>query len=103
MTQGDTVVIRVLINDIDGSVYEPAQGDTLRFAMKRNYTDEKPILVKDIPISTMELILNPIDTKNLDSGSAKGRYKYDIELTKADGSIDTVIPRADIIILEEVL
>ena len=103
MTRGDTVVLSIEITDIDGSPYVPAEGDTLRFAMKKNYTDVEPVLVKSIPIDTMELVLEPADTKNLGFGQVNGHYKYDVELTTSEGSVNTVIPRGDIIILEEVL
>lgn len=103
MIQGDSVTIKISIIDVNGDEYAPESGDRIRFAMKRNYTDPNPILVKEIPIDTMELVILPEDTKGLDAGLSKGRYKYDIELTKEDGTIDTFIPRADFVILEEVL
>lgn len=103
MTRGDTAVIAVTITNIDGTPYIPQNGDRIRFAMKKNYDDPQPILVKDIPISTMELVIDPLDTKNLEYGAQKGHYKYDIELSNINGTVDTFIPRADIFILEEVL
>lgn len=103
ITRGDSAAIRVQIIDFDGNEYVPVEGDTVRFALKKNYTDDEPLLVKPIPISTMDLILMPEDTKNLESGPIRGRYKYDIELTREDGMVDTFIPRADFIVLEEVL
>ena len=102
MTRGDTVVLTITITDVNGEPYVPESGDIIRFAMKKNYTDANPILLKTIPIDTMELIIEPEDTKNLPFGEVKGHYKYDIELTKESGFVDTFIPRADIYILEEV-
>lgn len=102
MTRGDTVVLTVDIVYKNGDPYIPENGDSIRFAMKKNYTDENPILIKTIPIGTMELVLEPEDTKNLSFGEVKGHYKYDIELTKESGFVDTFISRADIYILEEV-
>lgn len=103
MIKGDSVIIKISITDSDGNEYTPESGDRIRFAMKRNYTDAVPLLVIEIPIDTMELVINPEDTKELEAGLSKGRYKYDIELTKEDGTVDTVIPRAELVILEEVL
>lgn len=103
ITRGDSAVIGVQIFGPDGSEFIPQEGDTIRFAMKRNYTDDEALIVKDIPISSMELVLLPSDTKNLESGPTRGRYKYDIELTRNGNWIDTFIPRADFIVLEEVL
>ena len=103
ITKGDTGIITVSIMNADGSQYVPQSGDTIRFAMKKNYSDAETLILKNIPLETMELRLDPEDTKDLDAGPQKGKYKYDIELTRADGQIDTFIPRADFIILEEVL
>lgn len=57
-----------------------------------------PLLVKDIPIDTMRLTLNPEDTKDFDFG----KYVYDIQLTKEDGTVDTFITKTTIKITEEV-
>lgn len=103
ITRGDDAAIEVQIIDSDGSIYEPAEGDSVRFALKKNYTDSEPLLVIDIPISTMILRIRSEDTKQLESGPMRGRYKYDIELTRADGWVDTFIPRADFLVLEEVM
>lgn len=103
MTKGDTCVLSIGLVDTDGKAYEPQSGDKIRFALKKNYDDYKPKIIKDIPIDTMQLVIDPGDTKELDAGTTKGKYIYDIELTKADGTVDTVIPRGEFIILEEVL
>lgn len=102
MTKGDTCILSVGIVDTDGNTYEPQEGDTIRFALKKSYNDARPLILKDIPIDTMELRLEPSDTKSLDAGSVKGKYVYDIELTKEDGTVDTFIARAEWLILEEV-
>lgn len=98
LTRGDTFKATVSIVDKDGNPYEPVEGDRIRFAMNSNYQDQTPILVKDIPLDTMTLILNPEDTKRLDYG----KYVYDMELTKASGEVDTFIAKATIKITEEV-
>lgn len=98
MTRGDTMVARISITDSEGYQYIPVEGDKIRFAMKSNFTDPKPLLVKDIPIDTMELVLKPEDTAELNFG----KYVYDIQLTKADGTVDTFITKASLRITEEV-
>lgn len=103
ITKGDTGFITVGIRNADGSAYIPQQGDVVRFAMKKNYSDSETLIEKNIPLDTMMLRLDPEDTKDLEAGPSRGKYKYDIELTRADGQIDTFIPRADFIVLEEVL
>lgn len=98
LTRGDTFEAQISITQEDGSPYIPKDGDTVRFAMKSSYTDETPLIVKDIPVSTMILVLEPIDTKAL----IFGKYVYDIQLTTIDGKVDTFITKATIKITEEV-
>ena len=87
LTRGDTFKAQVVINNPDGTVYTPVEGDTVRFALK-GYIDETVCLIyKDIPIDTMLLVIDPEDTKGLEFGS----YVYDIQLTKANGDVDTFI------------
>lgn len=54
--------------------------------------------MKDIPIETMKLVLEPEDTKTL----AFGKYVYDVQLTKVTGEVDTFITKGIIKITEEV-
>lgn len=79
----------------DDTIYTPAEGDSIRFALKRSqlthdktrYLDKEPLVLKDIPIDTMILQLDPWDTSSLDFG----KYDYNIEITMADGKVDTFI------------
>ena len=103
ITKGDSARIAIKICNMDGTKYTPSSEDTIRFAMKKDYNDAEPILVKTIPVDTMMLSIDPEDTKNLKAGQKDGRYKYGIELRKPGNIVDTFIPRADFIILEEVL
>ena len=102
MVRGDTLSLQLTIKNADGTTYTPASTDAIRFALKKNYSDANPILNKTIPYNTLTLTLVPNDTKTLGMGDIDGRYHYDIEITKADGTVDTIIPRSDFIILEEV-
>lgn len=103
MTKGDTEYIHVEIKNLsDGTEYVPQEGDTIRFAVKKNYSDAEPLIYKEIPINTMILTIEPQDTKDLQAGGSAGRYKYDIQLTQANGDVHTVIPRSSLTILEEV-
>ena len=102
MVKGDTVILDLNVYDQDDNKYVPEKGDRMRFALKKRYDENNPILVKDIPVDTMQFVIEPEDTKNLLCGEYHGRDKYDIELITAEGFIDTIIPRADFIILEEV-
>lgn len=98
LTRGDTFEALVSATKRDGTQYVPVAGDTIRFAMKENYDDPRPLLVKDIPIDTMMLTLEPQDTADLNFG----KYVYDIQLTKANGKVDTFISKAILKLSEEV-
>ena len=98
LTRGDTFNAKVSITDSEGAAYVPNEGDKIRFAMKKNYDDEEPLLLINIPIDTMILVITPEDTKSLEFG----KYVYDIELTKANGDVDTFIAKARIDLTEEV-
>lgn len=99
LTRGDTLKLKVDIFNPDGTVYEPIDGDTIRFAMKSKYNDKEPLILKDISIEDLELVLNPEDTKELKQPSD---YVYDIQLTHANGDVDTFIANAKFKIIEEV-
>lgn len=98
LTRGDSLTAKISIFNQDGSEYIPVQGDSVRFAMKANYSDHSPLLVKDIPIDSLILSIKPEDTKSL----SFGKYVYDIQLTRADGSVDTFITKASLRLTEEV-
>ena len=72
----------------NGEVYIPAEGDTIRFAMKRRYKDENTLIQKTIPTDTFLLELQPEETKPLAAGRG---YVYDVELTDSFGRTDTYI------------
>ena len=55
MTRGDTARVQIGITDVDGSEYKPLNGDKVRFAAKKSYYDEQPVILKEIPISTLLL------------------------------------------------
>lgn len=102
MTRGDTVIIDLALSQEDGTPYVPEEGDSIRFAVKKDYCDEEALIIKDIPTESLQLRIDPEDTKPLCMGARRGIYKYDIQLTKANGIVDTVIPRATLVVLEEV-
>ena len=98
--RGDTIIANIVIKDkTTGEIYVPEATDTLRFALKKDYSDRKVLIYKEIPIDTMQLRIESEDTKKLDQ---PGMYYYDIQLTYGDGIVDTVIPNAKLKIVEEV-
>lgn len=98
LTKGDTLRATVTMTRPDGTVYTPQEGDVIRFAMKREYTDATPSVMKVIPNDTLLLKLDSSDTKNLTAR----KYVYDIQLTYANGDVDTFIDRASLTLTEEV-
>lgn len=100
LTRGDTLLLEIKMIK-QGETYIPIEGETLRFAMKNKYSDpdQKVILVKNIPIDTLILELEPEDTKNL---PMRSKYVYDIQFTDIDGRVDTFI-KGTLTIEEEVL
>lgn len=98
LTRGDTFTALITITDSEGNQYAPVKGDRIRFAMKTDCEDGAPLLIKEIPVDTMILVIEPEDTKSL----AFGKYVYDIELTKVTGEVDTFITKATLKLTEEV-
>lgn len=86
LVRGDTLRLQVEVL-IDDEPYTPVSGDKIRFAMKQSYSSSKVLIHKDIPIDTLILHLAPNDTKKLPFGD----YVYDIEITFANGDVDTFI------------
>lgn len=105
MTRGDTLRVAVSMTR-DGEPYEPENEDVVRFAVKnkrmtaggKEYYDTEPIILKTIPNGTMVLELLPSDTKSFDFGE----YVYDIQITFADGTVDTFITASPFILTPEV-
>lgn len=96
LTRGDTFFALVSILR-DDEPYTPQTGDSVRFALKQNlnargteFRERDPLILKDIPIDTMILRIDPEDTKPL----GFGQYRYDIEITFANGIVDTFITDA---------
>lgn len=98
LTRGDSFAATIIIVDSEGKSYIPDKKDVIRFAMKSDYDDDAPLLIKNIPVNTLILSIDPDDTKNLEFG----KYVYDIELTKSTGEVDTFITKATLKITEEV-
>lgn len=94
LTRGDTFLAKVNLL-VDGETYEPNAEDVIRFAVKhkemtpgkKDYVDTNPIIEKIIPNDTLILRLESADTKQFDFGD----YVYDVQITFADGSVDTFI------------
>ena len=106
LTRGDSMVAEVSMLDKSGEAYVPQEGDSVRFVLKSDwmnpgktaYVDKRPRLEKNISTSDLLLRLAPDDTKRLPFG----KYRYDIEITFADGYVDTFINNELFTLLPEV-
>ena len=104
MTRGDTLRVQVEITQGDNP-YVIQSGDAVKFAMRPAGLNSKgteykyPVcLEKSIDTSTLILQIDPEETSDLPFGE----YAYDIQLTQADGTVDTFIATAVLVIAPEV-
>ena len=98
MTRGDTFRAKIRLVNRAGESYTPQTGDVITFAAMQKYDDAVPLIEKTIDNDSMELVLDPADTSALPYGS----YVYDMDLTYANGDVDTFIDKAILEILEKV-
>ena len=96
LTRGDTGIFNISLQNQKGKPYTPVQGDSLRFALSEDY-GKTPLIVKNIPIETCTLEIEPNDTKDLKFK----KYKYDVQFTSAIGRVSTII-LGDFIVDKEV-
>lgn len=99
LTRGDTFYAKIKLYDQYDDTATLQEGDSLRFALAEDYDSTEYLTEIAIPIDTMTLRIPPEATKNLPFGD----YVYDIQVTFANGDVDTVIPRKVFRILEEVV
>lgn len=90
ITNGDTLVLTLALTK-NKEPYMPAADDVIRFAISQGYrgeTNYKLILEEQIPNDTLQLIVSSERMKKLSYGTT---YNYDVEVTFADGNVDTPI------------
>ena len=99
LTRGDSASIKLtLTKKDDGTAYEPIEGDSIRFALSKQFGTESPLVLIDIPTDTLILEIMPEHTKSL----AFGSYVYDLEITYADGRVETFVDKAKFVVDKEV-
>ena len=96
LTRGDTAVLRLDITDDKGNPYKLTDSDVVIFTLKRSVMERDVIFQKSMVDG--KIVIQPQDTANLEYG----QYFYDVELTKEDGFVATVIPPHRFIVAEEV-
>ena len=90
VTRGDTLSLEITLTNPDGTPYEYESGDTIRFAISEGYESDinyHLIYEQSFSAETLTFSMPAEETKKLRYKT----YNYDIELTHADGSVDTVI------------
>lgn len=88
MTRGDTLKVKVDMVTSDNQPYIPTIYEVVRFAMKKSYKDETPLIRKVLDNNSLILQLDPEDTEALKQPS---EYVYDIQITHTNGDVDTFI------------
>lgn len=98
LTRGDTARLTVPItNEMDNRIYEMDPNDTLAFTIKKNVKSDTS-LVQKICIGSNTFHIAPTDTEEL----SFGKYVYDVQLTKTNGDVYTVIEPKTFELLPEV-
>jgi len=101
MTRGDSETITISCTNTDSQAIPFVEGDTVYLTMKKSVGNMEKILQKIITVfinGRAIIELNPEDTKNLEVRS----YVYDIQLTRASGSVTTLVKPSKFIIEGEV-
>ena len=91
MIRGDTETIKVSCKNDKGESIPFEDGDILYFTVKQSVnTEQKEIqkVITEFPEGIAYINITPDDTKSM--GFKK--YYYDIQLTRADGTVKTIIP-----------
>lgn len=96
LTRGDTAVLKLDIIDEQGIPYDVTDSDVVIFTLKRSVLDKAVVFQKSMVDG--KITIQPQDTANLEYG----QYFYNVELTKEDGFVATVIPPHRFVIAEEV-
>ena len=90
MIRGDSESITISVINEDGTESLLEHGDTIYFTVKKQVGVEKKAIQKVItifPNNTAIIDIEPEDTNDLPFGE----YVYDVQLSKANGKVITVI------------
>lgn len=98
LTRGDTAKLSIdITNDVSETDYILQEDDVLRFTVKKS-TSTKDISFQKVCQGDNLIHIEPGDTNELPYGG----YVYDVELTRSNGDVYTVIPPTKFILLKEV-
>jgi len=93
LVRGDSGSITVTVLNTDGTQRTIQEDDEILMTVRATPTSEI-LFQKTGP----EIVIEPEDTATL----AFGTYCYDVQITLAEGTVDTIIPKNDFVLLEEV-
>lgn len=88
LTRGDTLTLTVALQKDDES-YTPDETDVIRFAVSKGYVTDagyELMIEKTIPNDTLTFTITSEETK-----IPYKTYNYDLQITHADGCVDTFI------------
>ena len=101
MTRGDSEAIKVTVKDTIENVVPLLTGDTIYFTV-REYTLNTTKIIEKIITEFDDgealITINPQDTNDL----SFAYYVYDIQLTRENGMVKTIIPPSQFLITGEV-
>ena len=92
LTRGDTGYLNV---EFEG--YEPTDGDTMTLTVRKQVSDEEPMLTITVPID-QGIVIQPQDTKDWEYG----KYIYDIQIDTTANEVFTIVEKSPLRITEEV-
>ena len=95
MVNKDTASIQVDITD-----YVFATGDKAYFTVKKSVTDNVNLIHKEVTEFNGNSVTFNLTSEDTDL--EEGTYKYDVQLSLADGRVDTVIGPASFMIIKGV-
>ena len=101
MIRGDSEAIKVSCRDESGADVPLVEGDIIYFTVKiSTNTEEKALqkIVTEFTEGAALITILPKDTRELIPSS----YYYDIQLTRANGQVKTIIPPSQFTINAEV-
>lgn len=94
LTRGDSAEFDIELSTCDGEPYEPQEGDVIEFTVKDNVYSSQALIHK----TGSRIFIEPEDTAKM----SYKEYVYDVQVTLADGTVDTVIPPSKLQITSEV-
>lgn len=101
MTRGDTATFhcKVVFSDANNTEYTMQSGDVLIFTLRNSAkTTTASDFIMQKTFTNNQITIDPTDTATLNYGN----YVYDVQLTLADGTVNTIIPINILTLGEEV-